>query len=80
MPDYSKLRNIYWQIRYTRNKSTKRRYYRYAAIEKKRLLEAGVDKEELRLLCRSLAKQHCEHAERHLRTYRSIMTKDPISS
>jgi len=45
-----------------------------------RLLDAGVDKEELRLLCRSLAKQHCEHAERHLKTYRSIMTKDPISS
>lgn len=80
MADFSKLRNIYWQIRYTRNKSTKRRYYRYASVEKKRLLEAGIDPEELRLICRALAKQHCEHAERHLITYRSKVTKDPISS
>ncbi|MBL8499760.1 MAG: hypothetical protein JNL77_04095 [Nitrosomonas sp.] len=80
MTDFTKLRNIYWQIRYSRYKSRKRQYYRYAADEKKRLLEAGVDPEELRLICRALAKQHCEHAERHLKTYRSKVTKDPISS
>jgi len=80
MADYSKLRNIYWQIRYTRNKSSKRKYYRYAAVEKKRLLVAGVDPEELRLLCRALVKQHCEHAERRLKAYRSKVTQNPISS
>lgn len=77
MPIFTKLRNIYWQIRYSRNKNRKRKYYRYAADEKKRLIASGVDPEELRLLCRALVKQHCEHAERHLKTYRSKVTQDP---
>lgn len=77
---FSKLNNLYWQIRYTRNKSIKRRYYRYAALEKKRLIDSGVDPEELRLFCRTLAKQHCEHAERRLEAYRLKVTQDPISS
>lgn len=80
MADFSKLQNIYWRIRYQRNKNLKRKYYRYAADEKKRLLASGVDPEELRLFCRTLAKQHCEHAERHLKTYRLKVTQDPISS
>lgn len=70
---FSKLKNLYWQIRFSRNKSRKRKYYRYAAVEKKRLLEAGVDKEELRLICRALSKQHCEHAERNLRNYQKTL-------
>ena len=77
MADFSKLRNIYWFIRYQRKKNLKRKYYKQAAVEKKRLLEAGVNPEELRLLCRTLAKQHCEHAERHLKIYRSKVTQDP---
>lgn len=80
MADFSKLQNIYWQIRFQRRKNLRRKYYRYAAAEKKRLLEAGVDPEELRLICRALAKQHCEHAERRLETYRLIVTQDQISS
>ena len=40
---FSKLNNLYWFIRYTRIKSVKRRYYRYVAKEKKRLIESGVD-------------------------------------
>ena len=46
MTDFSKLHNLYWFIRYHRKKNIKRRYYRYVAAEKKRLLEAGVDSEE----------------------------------
>jgi len=80
MADFSKLQNIYWFIRYQRRRNLKRKYYQQAAVEKKRLIASGVDPEELRLICRTLAKQHCEHAERHLKTYRSKATKDPISS
>ncbi|SEN36057.1 hypothetical protein SAMN05216325_11517 [Nitrosomonas marina] len=56
---FSKITNLYWHIRYNRNSSIKRRYYRYVAAEKKRLLEAGVDPEELRLLCRALNQLFC---------------------
>lgn len=70
MADLSNLRNLYWRIRYhSRNKSTKRKYYRYVFKEKQRLIESGVDREELRLICRVLAKRHCEHAERRLEAY-----------
>lgn len=67
---FSKLNNLYWFIRYTRNKSVKRKYYRYVAKEKKRLVESGVDKEELRLLCRSLSNRLNSHAERRFAQYR----------
>lgn len=67
---FSKLRNLYWFIRYARNPSVKRRYYRYVSVEKKRLLEAGVDPEELRLLCRTLSRRLDLHAEKRLTTYR----------
>ncbi|MER0217230.1 MAG: hypothetical protein DU481_13845 [Nitrosomonas sp.] len=80
MADFSKLKNIYWRIRYQRNKNLRRKYYRYAADEKKRLILSGVDPEELRLFCRTLAKQHCEHAERNLIIYQSKLTEHPISS
>lgn len=80
MADFSKLQNIYWQIRFQRRKNLKRKYYRHAAAEKKRLVASGVDPEELRLFCRSLSKPHCEHAERNLKSYRSKVTANPISS
>ena len=67
---FSKLNNLYWFIRYNRNKSIKRRYYRYVAVEKKRLIESGVDSEELRLYCRSLSGRLNHHAERRLEIYR----------
>lgn len=78
MSDFSKLHNIYWNIRFQRRKNQKRNYYRHAAAEKKRLIESGVDPEYLRLYCRALAKPHCEHAERRLRAYRSKVTHDSI--
>lgn len=69
---------LYWFIRYySRNKSIKRKYYRYVAKEKKRLVEQlGVDPEELRLLCKYLSSRSNLHAERNLRAYR----KNQISS
>lgn len=76
MAQFSKLSNLYWFIRFTRNKSVKRKYYRYVAAEKKRLIESGADAEELRLLCRALSNRLNSHAERRLERYR----KDHSSS
>lgn len=73
---FSKLNNLYWQIRYHRNPSIKRRYYRYVADEKKRLLAAGVDPEELRLMCRALSGRLNLHAEKRLKNYRNTNLKD----
>jgi len=80
LADFSKLNNLYWHIRYTRNKSVKRRYYRYVADEKKRLIETGVDVEELRLYCRALSGRLNVHAERRLEAYRKNRPTDPIFS
>ena len=77
---FSNLKNIYWFIRYTRNSSTKRRYYRYAEKEKKRLLEAGVDPEKLRLLCRTLSSRLNRHAVKRLAAYRKNRTENQTSS
>jgi hypothetical protein len=71
---FSTLFNHYWFIRYTRNPSVKRRYYRYVTAEKKRLLEAGVDPEELRLLCRALSNRLNRHAEKRLENYRKSIS------
>lgn len=79
MIDFSRLQNLYWFIRHHRKKNIKRRYYRYVAAEKKRLLDAGVDAEELRLFCRTLARRLNRHAEKRLETYRANALRDPIS-
>lgn len=70
MSIFAKLNNLYWRIRYTRNKSEKRKFYRYVAAEKQRLIESGVDREELRLICRVLVNRLNVHAERRLESYR----------
>ena len=67
---FSKLHNLYWYLRYNRNKSVKRRYYRYVLVEKKRLIdELGADPEEVRLYCRHLSNLQNRHAERRLTAY-----------
>ncbi len=76
---FSKLKNLYWFIRYTRNPSVKRRYYRYVADEKKRLLDAGVDPEELRLICRTLSKRLDLFSEKRLIKHRKNLPKDSVS-
>jgi len=73
MAKFSRLYNFYWQIRYTRNKTVKRKYYRYAAAEKKRLIESGVDVEEIRVLCRHLSNLKNEQAEIRLEAYRKTL-------
>jgi hypothetical protein len=67
-----KLLSLYWRLRACRawDGARRRRYYRYIAQEKRRLLEdVGVDWEELRLLCRHLANLQNRHAERRWETY-----------
>ena len=80
MSEFSKLYNFYWQIRYTRNRTVKRKYYRYAAAEKKRLIESGVDVEEIRLLCRHLSNLKNEQAEIRLEAYRKTLKSCQSSS
>jgi hypothetical protein len=60
---FSQLYNLYRFVRFTRNGSVKRRYYRWITNEKKkRLFNAGADKECLRLLCRTLANTRNKNA------------------
>lgn len=73
---FSRLFNLYWHIRYYRDASIKRRYYRYVAVEKKRLIESGVDLEELRLLCRHLANPCNRFAARDLEAYRKKLKEN----
>lgn len=74
------LRNLYWQIRYHRNKSIKRKYYRYVFKVKQRLIQSGVDAEELRLICRVLVNRLNPHAERRLEAYRKNQRNNRSSS
>lgn len=68
---FSKLNNYYWFIRCTRDKALRRKYYRWIAKEKKRLVkESGVDAEYLRLYCRALSDRHNEHAEKRFAQYK----------
>jgi len=72
MPEWSgELRRLYWFLRYRRawDGAHRRRYYRYIEKEKRRLEETGVDREELRLLCRHLANPQNRHAERRWKEY-----------
>ncbi|SFF12856.1 hypothetical protein SAMN05428977_105324 [Nitrosomonas sp. Nm166] len=69
-----KLYSLYWFIRYyRRNRPVKRRYYRYVAKEKKRLIALGADAEEIRLLCRHLANPRNERTEARLEAYRKTL-------
>jgi len=56
LPEWSdKLKQYYWIIRVeSRNKVKRRRYYRYVAKEKLRLVELGIDQELLNAVCRYL--------------------------
>ncbi len=75
----TKLYNYYWFIRYHRNKSIIRKYYRLVAKEKKRLEDLGVDKEEIRLLCRFLSNTRNARAEERLESYRKNLSKRQLS-
>lgn len=62
----SVIRNHYWQLRAVRrfDSAGLRRYYRLIEKEKKRLHEAGVDVELVRLLCRHMVNPRNPFAER----------------
>jgi len=80
MPEWSNiLCNLYWMLRYRRawDDAHRRRYYRYIAKEKLRLIEeARVDPEELRLLCRYLSNPQNRHAERRWKDYVALPQKN----
>lgn len=67
---FSDLHNLYWQIRFTRKDSVRRRYYRYVLNEKKRLVGIGVNNECLRLLCLHLVNLKNTRAENNYLDYR----------
>lgn len=72
MPPWSRrLANLYWMLRYYghRDQARRRKFYRRIAAEKKRLQEAGVDGEEIRLLCRHLANPRHRQAVERLGAY-----------
>lgn len=55
-PFFSEIRSLYTRLRFCRswNDACRRRWYRRIRKSKLRLLEAGVDPEQLRLYCRYL--------------------------
>lgn len=68
---FAPLHNLYWSLRFNRiSLSARRRFYRQILVEKKRLIDLGVDMEEVRLLCRSLSNPRNERAEQRLEFYR----------
>lgn len=62
-------------LRYRRSWDTaaRRKYYRRIAKEKRQLVEAGVDQEEVRLLCRYLSNLDNRNAEMRWKTYSAQM-------
>ena len=72
MPPWSTtLCNLYWKKRNLRawDQAGRRSIYRQIEKEKRQLVEAGVDQEEIRLLCRHLANMQDRHAETRWRAY-----------
>jgi hypothetical protein len=69
----SGLHGLYWFLRFYRNwdEAARRDCYRKIAVEKKRLIESGVDAEEVRLLCRHLANLKDRKAETRYVTYKA---------
>lgn len=63
------LWNLYWHLRCCRNDACRRRWYRKIAVEKKRLLAAGVSHVELHLVCRVATNPRNPNARDRLRSY-----------
>ena len=66
-PEWSgTIRHHYWHLRFARGFDTARirKQYRLVEKEKKRLHEAGVDQELVRLLCRHMVNLRNQRAER----------------
>lgn len=72
LPEWSgPVRNLYWMLRYRRawDSAARRKYYRRIEVEKKRLIESGVDPEAVRLCCRYLANLQNRNAEARFKAY-----------
>jgi len=71
MPEWSgTLCNLYWHLRFNRfSQAARRRFYRKIAAEKKRLVDSGVDTEEVRLFCRWMANPRNRFAEERYYLY-----------
>ena len=70
VPEWSgPLRNLYWLLRFLRQHdlAKRRKLYRRIAADKKRLIEPGVDLEEVRRLCRWLSNPANQAAEARFR-------------
>lgn len=67
------LNNLYFHLRMLRpfDTAARRKLYRYIAVEKKRLIESGVNAELVRLECRYLANTRNRHAERAYLRFKS---------
>jgi len=82
LPPWSnRLSNLYWLLRYygCRDQARRRKLYRQIAAERIRLQDSGVDKELVRLLCRSLANPLNRHAAaryQRLACLSGIVTKE----
>lgn len=72
------LCNHYWQLRSVRkyDQAGRRRWYRKIEDEKKRLLSAGVDAEEIRLFCRWMANPQNQGAEMRWQAYAKQLKLD----
>lgn len=66
LPDWSlNLRGYYWKIRVEgRNKSMRRKYYRYVRAEKLRLVEAGICLRQINAVCKYLVSLKQVNADR----------------
>lgn len=71
----SELHNLYWQLRSLRKYEQTRRRLLYRRIKevREKIIFAGADPEEIRLLCRYLANTRNKHAERAYLAYRAQM-------
>lgn len=77
------IRNHYWYLRFARgfNQARIRKEYRSIEAEKKRLQNAGVDGELVRLLCRHMVNLRNRKAEQRFweAHHKSLQTPLPFS-
>ncbi len=65
----SRLRELYWWLRYQRRTGQKHKYWRQIAAERRVLLAQGVPAIEIHLYCRLLANPHLQSSRRRWESY-----------
>jgi hypothetical protein len=76
----SKLHGMYWFVRAARIQRERRKWYRRVAKERLRLVESGVDPEEVRLMCRWLANPDDDRRWRKYENQRDARVRQQRSS